>query len=122
MLMGAHGYYLYDENLMTDAFARWSFLAAEDDPVAAFLECVRDESRIYPRPMARSNLANPPFRMDAEAVEEAFRQARCQSRAADIERIETSNSDVYFFSTDHLTRAQAQSLAEYDAVEKAFNV
>lgn len=122
LLMGAHGYYLYDEKTMTDAFARWAFLAAEDDPVATFVECVRDESRIYPRPLALTNLANPPFRMNAEAVEAAFQQARDQGRAADIERIEASNGDVYFYSTDHLTPARAQSLAEYDAVERTFNV
>lgn len=60
--------------------------------------------------------------MDAETVEASFRQARDQGRAADIERIEASNGDVYFYSTDHLTPTRAQSLAEYDAVERAFNV
>lgn len=122
MLMGAHGYYLYDEHLMTSAFARWAFLAAEDDPVTTFVECVRDESRIYPRPMALASLANPPFRMSAEAVEDAFQEAREQGRATDIERIQASNGDVYFFSTSHLSPTRAQSLAEYDAVERAFNV
>ncbi len=122
LLMGAHSYYLYDEAAMTDAYARWAFLAAEDDPVAAFLECVRDESRIYPRPLARTNLANPPFCMDAEAVEAAWRAACDQGRADDVRRIEATNGAVYFYSTDYLSPARAQSLAQYDAVERAFNV
>uniref|UniRef100_A0A7C9NRS0 Uncharacterized protein n=1 Tax=Muribaculaceae bacterium Z82 TaxID=2304548 RepID=A0A7C9NRS0_9BACT len=122
LLMGAHSYYLYDEAAMTDTYARWAFLAAEDDPVATFLECVRDESRIYPRPLARVNLENPPFRMDAETAETAYRTACDQGRADDVQRIEATNGAVYFYSTDYLSPARAQSLAQYDAVERAFNV
>lgn len=122
LLMGANSYYLYDSRVMTDTYARWSYLAAENDPVAAFIECVRDESRTYPRPMAISNLANPPFLMDAEAVEAAFASALEQGRADDIERIQATNGDVYFYSKTYLTPTRAQSLAQYDAVERAFNV
>ncbi|MFR5827905.1 MAG: hypothetical protein ACLUE1_01935 [Adlercreutzia equolifaciens] len=105
-----------------DAYARWAFLAAEDDPVATFIECVREESSVYPRPMARENLANDPFRMNAEAVEAAFAEARAQGRADDIERVEASNGDVYFYSTTYLTPRRAQALAEWDAVERIRNV
>ena len=122
LLMGKNSYYLYDARVMTDTYARWSYLAAEDDPVAAFIECVRDESRTYPRPMAITNLANPPFLMSADDVEVAFATAREQARADDIERIEATNGDVYFYSTAYLTPTRAQSLAQYDAVERAFNV
>ncbi|WP_251178106.1 hypothetical protein [Adlercreutzia agrestimuris] len=122
LLMGANSYYLYDSRVMTDTYARWSYLAAENDPVAAFIECVRDESRTYPRPMAITNLANPPFLMDAEAVEAAFASALDQGRADDIERIQATNGDVYFYSKTYLTPTRAQSLAQYDAVERAFNV
>ena len=41
VLMGMHSYYLYDETLMTASYARWAFLAAEDNPVVTFVECVR---------------------------------------------------------------------------------
>ena len=122
LLMGAESYYLYDDSAMTDAYARWAFLAAEDDPVATFIECVREESSVYPRPMARENLANDPFRMKAEAVEAAFAEARAQGRADDIERVEASNGDVYFYSTTHLSPRRAQALAEWDAVERIRNV
>ena len=122
LLMGAESYYLYDDSAMTDAYARWAFLAAEDDPVATFIECVREESSVYPRPMARENLANDPFRMNAEAVEAAFAEARAQGRSDDIERVEASNGDVYFYSTTYLTPRRAQALAEWDAVERIRNV
>ncbi|EOS49910.1 hypothetical protein [Adlercreutzia caecimuris] len=122
LLMGKASYYLYDASAMTDAYGRWAFLAAEDDPVTAFVECVREESSVYPRPMARTNLANDPFRMDAEAVEAAFAEARAQGRADDIERTEASNGDVYFYSTAYLSPARAKALAEWDAVERKRNV
>lgn len=122
LLMGATSYYLYDRMAMTDSFARWAFLAAEDDPVATFTECVREESSVYPRPMARTNLGNNPFNMTETEVEEAFAAAREQGRADDIERIEASNGDVYFFSTTYLTPQRAQALAEWHAVERKRNV
>ena len=66
--MGGSSYYLYDGAAMTDAFARWAFLAAEDDPVTTFIECVREQAEVYQRPMARANLANDPCRI-RDAVE-----------------------------------------------------
>ena len=74
------------------------------------------------RRMARTNLANPPFCMGAEAVEAAWRAACDQDRANDVRRIEATNGAVYFYSTDYLSPARARSLAQYDAVERAFNV
>ncbi|MFR0868168.1 MAG: hypothetical protein ACLSGS_03710 [Adlercreutzia sp.] len=46
---------------MTDAYARWSFLASEDDRVLTFVECVRDESRKYRALLQASSLSNEPF-------------------------------------------------------------
>ncbi|WP_289636095.1 hypothetical protein [uncultured Adlercreutzia sp.] len=120
--MGASSYYLYDASAMTDAYARWAFLAAEDDPVTTFIECVREESAVYPRPMARTSLANEPFSMGAEAVEAAFAEARAQGRADDIERACASNGDVYFYSIRFLSSRRAEALAEWDAVERLRNV
>ena len=70
VLMGMHSYYLYDETLMTASYARWAFLAAEDNPVVTFVECVREDSRVYPRPYAAECLKNPPFRMTDDQIEE----------------------------------------------------
>ena len=53
VLMGMHSYYLYDETLMTASYARWAFLAAEDNPVVTFVECVREDSRVQYRSNSR---------------------------------------------------------------------
>ena len=122
VLMGMHSYYLYDETLMTASYARWAFLAAEDNPVVTFVECVREDSRVYPRPYAAECLKNPPFRMTDEQIEETWQVVRDSGNYPDIERTEASNGDVYYYSTQYLESGYAASLAEYDAVERPADV
>lgn len=122
VLMGMHSYYLYDETLMTASYARWAFLAAEDNPVVTFVECVREDSRVYPRPYAAECLKNPPFRMTDEQIEETWRTVRDSGNYPDIEHTEASNGDVYYYSTQYLESGYAASLAEYDAVERPADV
>lgn len=122
VLMGMHSYYLYDETLMTASYARWAFLAAEDNPVVTFVECVREDSRVYPRPYAAECLKNPPFRMTDEQIEETWRTVRDSGNYPDIERTEASNGDVYYYSAQYLESGYAASLAEYDAVERPADV
>lgn len=121
-LVGQHSYYLYDSDLMTKSYAHWAFLAAEDNPMATFVDCVREDGRIYPRPFAAEDLANPPFRMSASKVEDAWAELQKSGEYPDIERCEASNGDVYFFSTLYMDRTLAESLAEYRSVERLSNV
>lgn len=122
VLMGMHSYYLYDETLMTASYVRWAFLAAEDNPVVTFVECVREDSRVYPRPYAAECLKNPPFRMTDDQIEETWQAVRDSGNYPDIERTEASNGDVYYYSTQYLESGYAASLAEYDAVERPADV
>ena len=122
VLMGMHSYYLYDETLMTASYARWAFLAAEDNPVVTFVECVREDSRVYPRPYAAECLKTPPFRMTDDQIEETWQAVRDSGNYPDIERTEASNGDVYYYSTQYLESGYAASLAEYDAVERPADV
>lgn len=121
-LVGQHSYYLYDSDLMTKSYAHWAFLAAEDNPMATFVDCVREDGRVYPRPFAAEDLANPPFRMSASKVEDAWAELQKSGEYPDIERCEASNGDVYFFSTLYMDRTLAESLAEYRSVERLSNV
>lgn len=121
-LVGQHSYYLYDSDLMTKSYAHWAFLAAEDNPLATFVDCVREDGRIYPRPFAAEDLANPPFHMSKSKVEDTWAELRKSGEYPDIERCEASNGDVYFFSTLYMDRTLAESLAEYRSVERLSNV
>ena len=121
-LVGAHSYYLYDRTVMTDAYAHWAFLAAEDDNVVTFVDCVREDSRIYPRPLAASSRGNPPFNLAEDAVAQTWNIVRESGAYPDIQQTTASNGDVYYFSTEHLSPAYAASLAEWDAVERKMHL
>ncbi|MDO4289681.1 MAG: hypothetical protein Q4C41_00430 [Eggerthellaceae bacterium] len=122
VLEGKRSYYLYDEKLMTDTYAHWAFLAAEDDPLMTFVDCVREEGRVYPRPLAADDLHNPPFRMSAAMVQQTWEQVEASGDYPDICRTVASNGDVYYYSTLYLSDTLAGSLAEYHAVERYRNV
>lgn len=117
-LEGRDTMYLYSTDHMTDTYAHWAFLAAEDDRVATFVDIVREESRIYPRPMVYRALANPPFNLSEDDVLDVWKTIQETDSYPDIESCEASNGDVYFFSTTYLSRAYAESLAEYNSVER----
>lgn len=121
-LVGQHSYYLYDSDLMTKSYAHWAFLAAEDNPLATFVDCVREDGHVYPRPFAAEDLANPPFHMSKSKVEDTWAELQKSGEYPDIERCEASNGDVYFFSTLYMDRTLAESLAEYRSVERLSNV
>ncbi len=122
LLMGAHSYYLYDSEIMTDNFAHWAFLAAEDNDAVTFVDCVREESRVYPRPMSAESFQNRPFSWSEERVEAAWQTVSSSNTYPDICRVEASNGDVYFYSTNYLSEARAQRRAEWDAVDRYYSV
>ena len=121
-LVGRHSYYLYDRTRMTDAFARWAFLAAENDPLVTLAECTREECRTYPRPLAADTLANAPFRMDANTVASAFQQMQELEDFSDIEQVKNSIGETYYYSRDLMSREMAESLAEFYGVERPASV
>ncbi len=118
VLMGKRSYYLYSKDVMTDRYAHWAFLACEDDRIVTFAECVRDESRTYPRPMAADSLFNEPFNMTEDEVAETWAAISESGEYPDIQTTTASNGDVYFYSTEYLSPAYAASLAEWHAVER----
>lgn len=114
--------YLYSTAEMSDSFARWAFLAAENDDVATLVENARHESKIYPRPMKAASLKNRPVYMTDERIEAAFSTVQESGLYPDIKTCSASNGDVYFYSTDHLSDAQAKALAEWESVERRANM
>ncbi len=122
LLMGARSYYLYDSSIMTDNYAHWAFLALEGDDRFTFADCVREESRIYPRPMAASSFENKPFYFTSDQVETLFEQMQESGLYPDIARTEASDGSVFFYSTDFLSDAYASSLAEWQAVGREMSV
>ncbi|MDR2109054.1 MAG: hypothetical protein LBP28_06320 [Coriobacteriales bacterium] len=121
-LRGNSATYWYSERSMTDNYARWAMLAREDNAAQTLVECAREESRVYPRPLSADSLANAPFHLSQETLEAAFERVRESGDFPDIERLQASNGDVYYFSTEHLKRGRAEALAEYYSVDIHYNV
>lgn len=121
-LVGYYSYYLYDRAYMTDAYAHWAFLSAEHDDAVTFVDCVREESRTYPRPMPIETLKNEPFCFSDDRIIQTWDIVRSRSEYADIKQTVASNGDVFFYSTKYLTPEYAASLAEWAAVERLRNV
>lgn len=118
VLVGAHSYYLYHSGIMTAAYAHWAFLAAEDNPMITLVDCAREDSRIYPRPLAAKSLRNPPFRMTDAQIAQAWEAVQASGDYPDIQRTVATNGAAYFYSTDYLSPVYAERLAQWDAVER----
>ncbi len=122
VLTGVRSYYLYDRTGMTDAYAHWAFLAAEDNPLVTFVDCVREDSRVYPRPLLSTSLTNEPFCMSRAQIGAVWEEVRASGEYDDIERTEASNGDVYFYSTKYLSPRLAHARAEWNSVGRYLNV
>ncbi len=116
------GTFLYSNLRMSDNYAKWSLEAQAGDDVRTLVENVRDECRIYPRPLLASSLRNAPFRMTDERIREAFERATQTPEYADLRQCEASNGDVYYYSTKFMHGRLAKSLAEFYSVERFMSV
>jgi hypothetical protein len=121
-LEGDDTMYLYSRDRMTDNYAHWSFLALEDNAVTTLVQCAREESRVYPRPMIYDSLENPPFELSEDQILDAWKAVEESGLYPDIKSCNASNDDVYFYSTDYLSSAQAEALAEWYSVERPLHL
>ena len=114
--------YLYSSDFMTDAFAHWAFLAEEGDDALTLADNARAESRIYPRPMLATSLSSKPYYWSDERIAQAWEAVQKSNVYSDIRTCAASNGERYFYSTDYLSDAQANALAEWCSVERYMNV
>lgn len=121
LLWGKKGAYLYSEALMANNYAHMLFLTAEDDDLGTFVDQVRNESKIYPRPMAASSFRNPPFLWSVAKAKQLFARTQEAGSFPDIKVTVTSIGQWYFYSDLYLRDAQAKALAEFYGVERQRN-
>ena len=118
---GSDALYHYSSDHMSENFARMAFLGSERDDIITFVEMVRADCRIYPRPLIYTSLMNHPLELDLDRIDAAFEKIGDIDEYADIEECYASNGDRYFYSTEYLSSAQAKSLAEWYSVERVRN-
>jgi len=108
--------YLYSTNFMTRSYAETAARISSGDIPLTIAETVRSESATYPRPTPVETFKGKPFYLSAEQVAAAIRIIFGDPRSADIGSVRASDGSVFLYSTDHLSSAQAQSMAERIAV------
>lgn len=121
LLYGSSNVYLYSKPLLSHSFAHVLFNAAEGDDLATFADAVRNESRVYPRPMAAASFLNHPYLWSGDKVADVYEQVRQKGAFSDIERTVTSLGESYYYSTRYLSAAQGRALAEWHGVERIRN-
>ncbi len=102
-------YYHY-RPLLSSSYAR--ILSAQGNPLEQLRDTVRENSRVYPRPVALELFQNPPFNMTAEQLEEILHRLADDGDSQDIRYTQTSVGSIYLYSRKYLTDEYADFLAE----------
>lgn len=121
IIYGKKASYLYSVALMSHSFAHALFHAAEEDDLSTFIDVVREESRIYPRPVSENCFMNAPYLWSHEKTGHVFDRVRETGSFKDIKATATSQGETFYYSDIYLSDAQAKSLAEWYGVEKGMN-
>lgn len=121
VLTGKKGIYLYSVALLSHSFAKALFHTAEDNDLATFVDVVRTESSVYPRPVAIQSFSNPPYLWPRERTRRIFNEVVASGAFSDIHKVKTTFGTPYYYSDLYLSEAQATSLAQWYGVERNAN-
>ncbi|HSB04584.1 MAG TPA: hypothetical protein VLK23_05265 [Thermodesulfobacteriota bacterium] len=92
-----------------------------EDPLLMIAEMVRENSKIYPRPIPIDIFSGSPFEFSKEVLLDFLKEMGKQEEYQDIARTTTSMGRIYLYSTHHLEPDFASTLAEWLDVGQASN-
>ncbi len=96
--------------LLSASYAK--LLAAKNNPYQLVLDTIRDNSRIYPRPIGVYCFEYPPFNLEMDVIQGILEKMSKDENAKDIKVSVTSMDAVYLYSSDYLEDDYADFLAE----------
>lgn len=102
----------YSSNFMTGAYAM-ILVQKQGDPLRLIAESVRQNSKLYPRPIPLDIFAQPPFDFTRQEVLRYLEQMGAEEEYRDILQTTTSASRVFLYSALHLEPEHASMLAEW---------
>jgi hypothetical protein len=102
----------YSGQYMSDAYARL-LVRKEGDPLLLIAETVRENSRVYPRPIRRDIFKDEPFALTEEEITACLQKMNEEESYKDIAQTTTSEGTVFLYSTLHLEPDYASMLAEW---------
>ena len=102
--------YLYFKPLMSHSYTR--ILAVKDNAEALVCDQIRENSRIYPRPVPSQMFLEAPFDFDVPTLECLLQSIGRKEENKDIKFTQTSSGTIFLYSDKYLDDDLAEFLAE----------
>lgn len=112
--------YFFSVQSMSETYAGILVMKLES-PLWLIAEVVRENSRLYPRPVPLDSFREPPFELTQEEIAECLVTMGEQREYQDIAQTVTSIGTPFLYSTQHLEPRYASTLAEWLDVGQANN-
>ena len=112
--------YYHSVESLTESYATILIWKSED-PMRMIAEVVRENSRLYPRPIPQDSFQGPPFGLTEDQIAECLAAMAEQKEYQDIAQTTTSIGTPFLFSTEYLDRDHADMLAEWLDVGQSAN-
>ncbi|MBI5249360.1 MAG: hypothetical protein HY912_07690 [Desulfomonile tiedjei] len=112
------GSHYYSVRSLSETYARiliWKLEA----PLCMIAEIVRENSKLYPRPIPISSFSEPPFDLTQESILECLEAMGEDKEYQDIARTVTSVGKAFLYSSRHIDPDHAAMLAEWLDVGQA---
>lgn len=102
--------FLHYRPLLSGSYAR--MMSAQENPVALVVQTVRENSRLYPRPVSIGSFQDPPFSLSEQTIKQVLEVIAKDPQCKDICYCESSVGNMFLYSRDYLDDAYADFLAE----------
>lgn len=113
MISGKDGIpYYFSVLSLSESYAA-ILIRKSEDPLLMIAEVVRENSRLYPRPVPVDGFRELPFQLTLEEIGECLMAMSAREEYGDITRTVTSVGSLFLFSTRHLEPDHAVALAEW---------
>ncbi len=109
--------FYYNDTVFTERFATVQSLIQSKDILATIASTVRHDCKTYPKPTLVSTFINFPYFYSKDEVLGALARMKALEEYSDIDTVTASNGNVAIFSSEHMSKKYAQSLAEWYEVE-----
>jgi len=104
--------YYYSTGSLSETYAG-ILVSKEEGPLSIIAQVVRENSKIYPRPVPLDFFNRSPFDLTQEEISDCLEKMSEQSEYEDIARTTTSVGTVFLYSSRHLEPDYAFTLAEW---------
>ena len=102
----------YSTQYMSDVYAGL-LVRKEGNPFQLIAETVRENSKVYPRPIPLNTFKSPPFELAEEEILAYLQEMKEEDQYKDIAQTTTSAGTIFLYSTLHLDPDDATMLAEW---------